>query len=236
MRYVLPSTALIIVLLGATGAFAKKSKRTKESAQPKMPVSVQVKNECQDALSFSLNGHDFKGVAPGALTAKADVKPGDEGAYQVSFPGSKVALPYLFFAAGGSYRVKLSNCRSGVADLRSIDLSNRPDKVSPQAAAKVRFRASRGEGPIPNLEYRAGERGRFKKLSLGMTSYTEIAGGDFEYALRLRGRSRGRAKGPVMKNLKSKVKLEAGHKYLIEAQVVAPGDIILKVEDEGWSE
>ncbi len=235
MRVCVSMLCSSVIVLASTGVFAKKSKRTKEDKAPKAPVAVQIKNECQKALSFNLSGQDFKAVAPGALTAKAEVKPGDEGAYRLSFPGSTVDLPYLFFAAGGSYTVEVSNCRGQVADLRSKDLSDRPSAVSPQAAAKVRFRASRGAGPIPNLEYRAGERGPFKRLSLGMTSYQEIAGGDFQYALRLRGRNRGRAKGPVMKNLKSQVKLEPGHKYLIEAQVVGTNEIILKVEDEGWA-
>lgn len=189
-------------------------------------VNVTFENTCKAALKVKLGPLAVE-VAPGATTP-AQVLPGiEKQAYELKFTGDKPAdLGLLGMAPGGTYHVRFEKCRSGAADIITVDKSPRPETVSPQAAAKVRFRAlNRGRA----VEYKAGKKGRFKKLAVGYTSYEDQAAGDFDFTIRLRAKLR----GPVMGMSKQTVKLEPGHKYLVETNIVGR-TILYKFEDEGW--
>lgn len=189
-------------------------------------VNVTLENACDAPLAVQL-GSLTTDIAPGATTP-AQMLPGiDKQAYPLKFAGAAPAdLGLLGMAPGGTYHVRFEKCRGGAADIVTHDKTPRPEGISPQAAAKVRFRAlNRGRA----VEYRSGKKGRFKKLAVGYTSYEEQAAGEYDFTIRLRAKLR----GPVMGMSKQSVTLEPGHKYLVETNIVGK-EILYKFEDEGW--
>ncbi len=189
-------------------------------------VNVTFENACDAPLKVKL-GPLAVDVAAGATTPAQVLAGVEKQAYELKFAGPEPTdLGLLGMAPGGTYHVRFEKCRKGAADIITQDKSPRPESVSPQAAAKVRFRAlNRGRA----VEYRAGKKGRFKKLAVGYTSYEDAAAGDFDFTIRLRAKLR----GPVMGMSKQQVVLEPGHKYLVETNIVGR-EILYKFEDEGW--
>ena len=183
------------------------------------PVTVEVSNGCQQPVSMKLGPETIKVAAA------------ENNAYEFNFEGSKRDNGYLVMKAGGNYTIALSGCANGWANIRITDLAARPEGLSPNAEAQVRFRSFRGKGErIPNIEYRAGKRGRSKRLSVAFTPYVKTQKGEFAYALKLKAARM----GPVLSALNGKVNVEAGKNYLIEASVVG-GKIFTKFEDEGYA-
>lgn len=189
-------------------------------------VNVTFENTCKTALKVQL-GPLATDVAAGATTPAQVLAGVEKQAYELKFAGPKPTdLGLLGMAPGGTYHVRFEKCRANAADIVTLDKSPRPASVSPQAASKVRFRAlNRGRA----VEYKAGKKGRFKKLAVGYTSYEDQAAGDFDFTIRLRAKLR----GPVMGMSKQTVTLEPGHKYLVETNIVGR-EILYKFEDEGW--
>ncbi|MEE2787958.1 MAG: hypothetical protein VX589_11515 [Myxococcota bacterium] len=212
-----------LTLMTAAPAMAKK----KGKAAKNKPVKVLVKNTCEQSTTIKLDEFVIETPAKGETPAQ-DVPAAKKVAHQFQFGDTK-SEAYVFLRPGGQYAITLVNCGDSGADVITNDLSERPTGISPNAAAKVRFRASRGKGAAPRFEYHTGERGRFKRLSLGMTSYVESKAGDFPYGLRLKAK-RGRG---ILARVKKVAQLQPGHKYLIEASAVGR-NIFVKVEDEGW--
>ena len=182
-----------MALLAAGPALAKK----KGKAAKGKPVSVKVTNACEKATVIKLDDFVIKTPAKGETPAQK-VPVAKKGAHLFQFGDTK-GETYVFLRPGGQYGMTLINCTDSGADVVTQDLAERPKGVSPNAAAKVRFRASRGKGATPRFEYHTGERGRFKRLSLGMTSYVESKAGDFPYGLRLKAK-RGRGPGTRKKS------------------------------------
>jgi len=217
----LAAGAATIALLTAPALAGDKGEAT-----PLDPVSVTLENTCDGPLTVKLGALELAVAA--ASTSEPQSLPGlEKQAYELRLAGPKPAdLGLLGMAPGGTYHVKFMNCIPGGADVVTANKGARPEGASPQAAAQIRFRSlNRGRA----VEYKAGKKGRFKKLAVGYTSYEEQAGGDFMFTLRLRGKAR----GPVMGMRKDTVKLEPGHKYLIESNIVGR-QIKYKFEDEGF--
>ncbi len=213
---------LVTLVAVATTVQAKKA-----AAPPAGPVSVELHNTCGADLTVLLAGTEIK-VATGARSTGVELAPREDWSYEVKMQApSKADLGLLGLRPDGRYAIEVAGCRPGGADLLTRDLGDKPAAKSPQEAAEVRFRA-RQNGFI---EYRTGKMGGFKPLSIAMTNYVEQAGGALEFTFRLRA-ARG---GPVLKMLKTAVDLQAGHRYLIEVNVVG-NDLLFKHEDEGWRE
>ena len=217
-------TILAVLTLAVAPAWAGKRKKKRKKKAPAAPVAVTVENGCKAEADIKLGQLSFK-VAPGAKSAEQAIQGGTfentENVYELLLSGKSLGLYTL--EGGGRYEVRLADCRGGHADVYTHFMGDRPKGKSPNAAAQVRFRARQNV----HLEYRSGT--RFKPLSVAMTRYQEIAGGDFEFTFRLRAAKR----GPVLKMMKKSVKLKAGHHYLIEANVTGR-EITFKVEDEGF--
>lgn len=215
---------LLTCALTATAAHAAGKKNKKTIAQP--PSTVTVHNGCAADIKVSINAQPFE-VAAGKAAAATPLAPAPEGkGYVLTVLGAKaVNMGMLGFEPGKEYDLHLRDCRNGGADVYLNGKAAAPAGASPHAAAQVRFRAAK----IGHIEYKAGKVGRFKPLSLGMTSYTEAEAGKFKFTLRLRAAKR----GPVMGMLNKQIDLEAGHNYLVEAQIHGT-DIFFKREDEGF--
>lgn len=212
-------TTLMIAALATTAHAGKKK-------APAAPATVTVHNACGADLNLAINGQAFA-VAAGKASADTTLAPAPEGkGYVLTLKGAKeMNMGMLGLEAGKAYDLKLADCRNGGADIYLDGKAEAPKGASPHAAAQVRFRAAK----IGHIEYKAGKIGRFKPLSLGMTSYKEAEAGAIKFALRLRAAKR----GPVMGMLNKKIDLKAGHNYLVEAQIHGQ-NIFFKREDEGF--
>jgi len=223
-------SVVILTLLAFTITDVMAKKRRKPKKQPnRAPVSVKIANQCKRAVGIRIGQNKFK-LAAGQKTGAKTLKPNKNSAYEYTFAGSKREPGYVFLEGGGKYTIRIHSCRKSWANIITRNLAPRPSGISPNAAAHIRFRTARAKGQrLPNLSYRPGKRGRFKRLSVGFTRYLKAPSGKFDYGLKLKA---GRT-GPVLQMLNSAVKLEAGKNYLIEAGVVA-GQIVIKFEDEGF--
>jgi hypothetical protein len=214
--------AAVAVLLMAAGP-AMAGKKSKKKALE--PVKVQVTNACKTELAVKLGELAVK-VPAGATTEVQEIAPKDDWSYALWMNGDKpIDLGLLSLQPGGDYEVGLMGCRDGAADIYTKDRSEKPKALSPNAASEYRFRAR----SKVYLEYKAGPTGRFRPLSVAMTRYKEAAAGDLPFTLRLRAAKQ----GPVLNTFNGSVGVDAGHRYLIEANVVGR-NIFYKWEDEGW--
>ncbi len=219
-------TLLAIIFFVATPAHAGRKARKKRKKKPAAPVTVELTNGCKAKAKFKLGNveAELEGGATGApLAIQGGAFENTDNVYDLRLGDKSLGLYTL--VAGGKYAMRVTNCRAEHADVLTTHDAERPKGTSPNAAAKVRFRARQNTF----LEYRSGKRGRFKPLSVAMTRYQEIPGGDHMFTFRLRAAKR----GPVLKMYKGEVKVDAGHAYLIEANVVGK-EILFKAEDEGW--
>lgn len=191
----------------------------------KAPVTVELANGCAQELGLKLGAVEAK-VAAGTKSGAQTITPSGDQGYELHLLGGKepMNLGLVALTPGGSYTIRVADCRAGAADVYVDDLTPLPPEKSPHAAAELRFRARQNL----HLEYKAGAGGRFTPLSVAMTSYKEIPGGKTEVTLRLKA---GKA-GPVVKMFRKELDLKPGHRYLIEANVVG-NEILFKQEDEG---
>lgn len=218
-------TMLAVFSFTATPAHAGRKARKKKT-KPAAPVAVELTNGCEVKAKFNLGAVEAEldaGATGAPLAIQGGAFENTDNVYELRIDGTSLGLYTL--VAGGKYAMRVTNCRAAHADVQTRQDAERPKGVSPNAATKVRFRARQNVF----LEYRSGDTGRFKPLSVAMTRYQEIPGGDHAFTFRLRAAKR----GPVLKMFKSSVKLDAGHAYLIEANVVGQ-EILFKAEDEGW--
>jgi hypothetical protein len=217
--------ALALIALSTSAVHAKKKKK---KAKVLSPVTVTVKNLCKTELVGTLGELPIK-VAAGQTSAAESIPGKEDQSFQLNLtaptPGD---LGLLGFAPGTTYAVEIRDCRNGAADVVTKIVGERPAKISPNAASEIRFRARQNV----HLEYKFGKVGSFKPLSIAMTRYKEQAGGDLNFTFRLRV---GNKRGPVVGMVRKTVKLEPGHRYLIEANVIGK-EILFKYEDEGWRE
>ena len=218
-------TALCVLVLFAAGDALAQKKGKKGKGKP---VSVSLSSACETALELKFD--DFKVQLPAkGKVGPIDIPPAKKASHRIHI-GASTAEVYVHFKSGGAYSVHFLNCRTAGADFVTRDLSERPKKISPNAAAKVRFRAaSRSKGPLPKFKYHVGNRGRLKRLSVGFTRPVTSPAGEFAYGLVLNAK-RGRG---ILARVKNSIKVEAGHQYLIEASA-EDGEIFTKVEDEGF--
>ena len=216
----------IMLVASALMTTAAHAKSKKKKAIPQPPSTVTVHNGCAADIKLGINAQAFA-VATGKAAVATPLAPAPEGkGYVVTLTGAKVVdLGMLGFEPGKEYDLHVRDCRSGGADIYLNGKAAAPASASPHAAAQVRFRAAK----IGHIEYKAGKVGRFKPLSLGMTSYKEAQAGKYKFKLRLRAAKR----GPVMGMLNKEIELKAGHNYLVEAQIHGT-DIFFKREDEGF--
>ena len=226
------SLGILLIALVGTDALAKKK------GKALTPVAATVANQCEADFVVNLGGVDIE-VKAGA-TSEAVTIPGVQGdAYPYVFKGSTAEPRYVFIGSGAPYALTFSNCiGTDGADLAVKSTAVRPEGVSPNAAAQIRFRATSTKGQaLPNLQYKAGNEGRFRPLAVSFTSYKESVAGNFGYGLKLmskRMRFQGRLMpGRQLQMRNGNVTLEAGKKYLIEVGVVA-NKITVKFEEEGW--
>jgi hypothetical protein len=189
----------------------------------KAPIEVTVENGCPTALDLMLGTTPIKVDANGKSAPVLLPPDAGEGVYALQLQGDKpTELARLGIPAGAKYAIRVDSCRPGAADIYTrLDSVQSP---SPQAAAKVRFRARQQD---VRLEYQVGT-GRFLPLSIAMTRYQESPPGASDLTVR----QRMAADGPVIKTVKKSLTLEPGHQYLIEASVVN-GDLVFSQEDEG---
>ena len=161
---------------------------SKKEEKPLDPLTVRVENACPQELALKIGELALK-VAAGATTDPQTIQYAPGWSYPVlALDGSATGeLGQLGFEPGGDYHLRLSECRAGAADVTTEDLRERPAAVSPQAAPQVRFRARQNT----NLEYRPGDKGAFKPLSIALTRYQENQAGPFEFTFRLRAAKRG---------------------------------------------
>lgn len=209
--------------VASLGLLAPASAAKTAAPAPLTPVTVTLENTCDAPLAVSL-GDSSVDVAPKSTSAPQTLQGRENQAFELKL--GKTDLGLLGMAPGGTYHVRFEKCRAGAADIVTQNKSDKPEALSPQAAAQVRFRAFNA-GRV--LEYKGGKRGRFKFLSVGYTSYEDMPAGEFDFTVRLRAAKR----GPVMGMARNTVALQAGHKYLIEPNVVG-NQIVYKFEDEGW--
>lgn len=216
--------ALKILLL--TSAVFATTAHAKSKKVPQPPSTVTVHNGCEADLKLAVNAQSFE-IAAGKAAAPTPLAPAPEGkGYVLTIMGAKaVDMGMLGFQPGMEYDLHLRDCRQGGADIYLDSKAAAPAAGSPHAAAQVRFRAAK----IGHIEYKSGKVGRFMPLSLGMTSYKEAEAGKFKFTLRLRAAKR----GPVMGMLNKEIDLQAGHNYLVEAQIHDQA-IFFKREDEGF--
>jgi hypothetical protein len=221
-------TVLALTVLLATDATAKR-KRKPAKQKNTAPVSVDVTNNCKRPMGLKIGSKTIK-LNAGETSGSKVIKSSKNNAYEYTFVGAKREPGYVFFEAGGKYAVRIHSCGKSWANLDTRNLGPRPKGISPNAAAHIRFRSFRIKGQrLPNIEYRSGKRGRFKRLSVAFTPYIKSPGGGYNFGLKLKhGRT-----GPVLKMLNSQVKVEPGKNYLIEA-VVVNGEVLIKFEDEGY--
>jgi len=217
--------AVLVLAFGVADAKKKKRKKAKVLA----PVSITLANACKTPLTVSLDIHQFTIPAGGEVAAQ-DIKAREDGSFSVKLLPQKSDLGYIGLFAGEKYRVSFSRCKMGVADITTANLSTAaPEGLSPQAAAKVRFRAQRlWNGKLAMMKYKAGNKA-WRMLAIGFTKYLEQAPGDFSYSFHYKG-------APGTKPLKSTAKLLPGHRYLFEAGVAKKNrkHVFVKFEDEGW--
>lgn len=214
----------VALTVAAPGAIAGKKKRKKKT-QPKAPVSFKIENTCSTDLTISV-GSAAVAVKTGETSAEQIIEVGEDFSFPVKITApATLDLGLLQFNAGGKYSVRFAACDAGGANLLTTDLSERPKSLSPNAAAKVRFRA-RQNG---HLEYRSDTQRRNKMLSVAMTDYKDTPAGPFKFQFRLRAAR----KGPIVKMLKDTVKVAPAKRYLIESNVSGTS-IYYKIEDEGW--
>jgi len=218
--------ALLVLAVGVADA---KKKRKKKKPKVLAPVSVTLKNACKTPLSVALDTNTFEIPAGGELAAQ-DLKAREDGSFSVKLGPKKSDLGYIGLFAGEKYRISFSGCAMDVADITTANLSAAPPKnLSPQAAAKVRFRAQRlWNGKLAVMKYKAGNKA-WRMLAIGFTKYLEQAPGDFTYHFHYKG-------APGTKPLKRTAKLAPGHRYLFEAGVAKKNrkHVFVKFEDEGW--
>ena len=223
-RFGLPLATVALLLLAATPAVAGRKKRKKKA--PAAPVTVTLVNDCTAEAKIKL-GNVTEALAAGATKAGLAVQGGTfektDDVYDLLLGDKSLGLYTL--KAGGTYTLRVANCRADHADVFTAIVGDRPKGLSPNAASKLRFRARQNGF----LEYRSGKVGRFKPLSVAMTRYQEVPGGEHVFTFRLRAAKR----GPVLKMFKGTAKLEPGHAYLIESNVVGR-EILFKAEDEGF--
>ena len=220
----------VLSLLALVTADATAKRKRKKAKKNSAPVSIDVKNDCKRPIALRIGNQKLK-LNAGAKSGSKVIKPSSNNAYEYTFAGAKREPGYVFFESGGKYAVRVHSCAKSWANLDTRNLAPRPKGVSPNAAAHVRFRSFRAKGQrLPNIEYRSGKRGRFKRLSVAFSPYVKSPGGGYHFGLKLK---HGRM-GPVLKMLNSTVKVEPGKNYLIEAAVV-DGEVLIKFEDEGYS-
>ncbi|MEZ4466024.1 MAG: hypothetical protein R3F60_25410 [bacterium] len=215
------SFALGLLAVGAPALHAAPKKKAERA-----PVSVTVQNACAAPQKVTLNEQTFEVPAgqesPEVVVAAADAEKG----YKLALAGEAAAdLGLLGLEDAGRYRVKIADCRAGGADVYLENLADPPAGLSPNAAAQVRFRVRE----VLNQEYKVGKTGRFKGLSLGMTSYQEIPAGPLDFSFRVRAAKN----GPVVAMFDKTTELKAGHNYLVESHVVGSA-VFFKLEDEGF--
>ncbi len=196
----------------------------KGKAEPAAPVSVQFVNGCDAKVDLTLGEH-AQALAPKGKSEAVTLPAKDDWSYALKMGAGDLGL--LSLLPGGQYVVTVSGCKAGHADVVTENLAERPKKVSPEAAAQVRFRGRQNL----HVEYKPGQTGRFKPLSVAMTRYKESPKGDLPFTFRLRAAR----SGPVLNMRRATAPLASGHKYLIEANVVGR-DVFFKCEDEGWVE
>ena len=223
---------VLACLVFAVGVADAKKKRKKKKAKVLAPISVAFVNHCKKDVEFHLDTLKVN-LSAGATVPAQDIKARDDYSYTVLLSGTKAGdLGLVGLFPGETYSISLAKCSAGAANITTKNLSPRPENISPNAAPVVRFRAKRlANDRIPVMEYLSGPKGRFKKLSIGMTSYEEQMAGEFAFKLRYRASKR----GPVLAMQAGKRKIEPGHRYLVEANVVGR-KIFVKFEDEGWIE
>ena len=221
--------ALAFLVLAFGVAEAGKKKKKKKKAKVLAPVSITLANACKSPIKVMLDTHTFEIPATGEVAAQ-DIKAREDGSFSVKLGPTKSDLGYIGLFAGEKYKVSFSRCTMGVADITTENLSTDPPKnLSPQAAAKVRFRAQRlWNGKLAMMKYKAGNKA-WRMLAIGFTKYLEQAPGDFAYNFHYKG-------APGTKPLKRSAKLKPGHRYLFEAGVAKKNrkHVFVKFEDEGW--
>lgn len=220
MTRIFAATAALLLL--ATGARAESEA---PAPGPAGPASFTVKNECKTPVSVDVGGVTVKAGAGETSAPGAVDGPAEERVFPVKLTAGAKAkeIARLSMLPNQKYALRVADCRAGSGDLHA-DWLTAPKPASPHAAAKVRFR-SRAKRYV---EYKSGKKGPFKPLSLAFTRLKEIPAGDFEFTARLRAKRR----GPVMGMLKRGLKLKAGHRYLVEVDVVGR-ELLFTVEDEG---
>jgi hypothetical protein len=214
-------SAAVLTVSVCVGANALAKKQAAEKAPA--TVSVQVKNTCATEAKIRIGTFELA-LAPGAESESQTLEGTENWSYPLFLAGA-TDLGLLSLEPGGQYLLELNECGAAGANVNTRNLAERPAAASPNAAAEVRFRARQNV----HLEYKAGNNGRFKPLSVAMTKYAESPAGEYEFTFRLRA-AKG---GPVMKMVTRKVTLEAGHRYLVEANV-AGTEVFFKKEDEGF--
>lgn len=214
------SVALACGLL-LTGAPAQAKKKAPKAAAT---VSVQVKNGCAAETKVKVGGQEIT-VAAGATSEPQTLPGADDWSYPLHLVAPQASdLGLVSLLPAGQYAIELKDCAAAGANIETRDLAERPATASPNAAAEVRFRARQNT----HLEYKGGSATSFKPLSIAMTKYVEAPAGKYEFTFRLRA-AKG---GPVMKTVTRTLEIEAGHRYLIEANV-AGTEVFFKKEDEG---
>lgn len=213
--------ALAISLLPALAA-AKRKPRVKTPPPPTGPIEIEVVNDCKVPLAVTLGSLKTEvegGKRSGLLSLAADA---EDWIYVLHAGKTQVAR--LSLVPESKHEVRLADCRNGRPDVYTTwKVASEPD--SPHASVMVRFRSRQSD---KHLEYKLGKTGRFKPLSIAMTSYHDVASGKIEYESRLRAAR----KGPVVSRATKSADLAAGHRYLIEVETVGR-DMFVLVEDEG---
>lgn len=226
MRRTVATVAVMGITIAGVGSAAAAKKKAEKADEPKPPIQVTVENGCAQALDLKLGNLPIQVDANGKSGPHLVPADAEDYIYELSLLAPKpVQLARLSIAPGTRYHVRVAECAGGAANVYTRNETVAPP--SPHAAARVRFRARQNL----YLEYKLGKTGRFLPLSIAMTRYTEQKAGDVEFTLRLRAARN----GPVLSMLRKTVKVEPGHQYLIEANVVGR-QILFSKEDEGLAQ
>jgi hypothetical protein len=128
----------------------------------------------------------------------------------------------MIFLNGKSYNVKITKCNLPGVRIESHEVGKVNNDV---LLYKIRFRSRR----VFPTEYRIGS-ARFRRLSVGMTSYvtSKLTVTSVQFRHRISSR------GPVMfMSSHDLSNLRLGHKYFVEVEYFSNQKEVIKIQDEG---
>jgi len=189
-------------------------------------ASVVVQNSCNDIKEKFLIKNDpiIENKPNRYIFAESS-----GSAYPIILCSNSQCIHYgnMTFLAGKNYIVKISNCSLPMVRIESREVTN--VQTASKLPPKIRFRT----GVIRPTEYRY-DQSRFRRLSVGITSYSSIEWPTQDLGTKIQFRHRVTSKGPVGYMSTHYIKnLRQGHGYFVEVKYYGGQKESVKIQDEG---